>query len=82
MRDTKELLGIMLENIERIDNGGMCRLVDFLWLSGVISVDEAILLDDYLIQNEPTDRDISAFWFKRGEVEPRKKWLEEEIKKL
>lgn len=84
MRTTKELLEILQEHISKIiDVRCLCGLIVFLRTRQVISRDEEKLLDDYVHSHRPFNfrwMIYDKYFWKRGEIEPRFKWLRKHIK--
>ena len=87
MRTTKELLFIVLSNIEHFETG-LCRLVNYLYLSNAINDAERKLLLSYIYNNRPLWYKIKSvfsnpdeFFWERGKSEPRIKWLKTHINK-
>jgi hypothetical protein len=86
MKTTKELLQIMYDNSDCITSG-LCFLVDRIYTKGLISNEEFFALDSFLQRNKPITfwrifHPKSKFWWKKGRIEPRRKWLKKQIKKL
>ena len=88
MRTTKELLQVMLENIDRLDMG-LCKLSSVLYYDlKLIDEAEFEIIDSYLIGNLPERKEtgfiprIAIYSWPKGEKEPRIKWLKEQIEKL
>lgn len=87
MRTTKELLEVMLENIDSLESG-LCILIHKLvFVTNDISFEEHVRLDEYLKENLPDktfsyEYDPPRFSFPWGEKEPRIKWLKEQIQLL
>jgi hypothetical protein len=83
MRTTKELLEIMLENIDRL-RFGLCALALDLTKDNIINDDEFITLIDYIEVNREGNYyydDADYFWKPRIK-KPRKLWLERQIAHL
>lgn len=79
MRTTKELLQIMLDNIDEMVFG-LCGLVSLLRTRGIITLHEYFRLKHYLEDNRPPELYGSAYWWKIGVKKPRIKWLKKQIK--
>ena len=88
-RTIKELLQIMLDNQEYFEIT-LCFWVDKLYiLSNLLSLLEVIRLRQYILLNRPsTFSSIQSFinrnnfyYWNRGDIKPRIKWLKEHIKK-
>jgi hypothetical protein len=83
MRTNKELLELMLENQQYFEDG-LCGWIFTIRLWDRITTEEYYELKKYLSQNKPITfhRIFSAFWWKRGDIKPRIKWIKRHIKKL
>jgi hypothetical protein len=88
-RSIKELLQVMLDNQDLFDSG-LCRWNLLLRGSGNISIDEHIMLIDYIHDNRPSmwssvyafkNRN-NAYYWEYGDIQPRITWIEKHIKKL
>lgn len=77
MRTTKELLEVMLENIDKLKEG-LCLLSLDLRCADLITRDEDMIIMLYLENNIKSSR----FAWPVGEKEPRIKWLKEQIEKI
>jgi hypothetical protein len=60
---------------------GLCQWAANLYVHGVISRPERIALEDFFVGNRPESA-YKAYWWPKGEMEPRIEWLKEQIKKL
>lgn len=87
-RSTLELLKIMLSNIN-ILTSGLCGLAKQLYDNGVINVEEAIRIQQYIESQRPGGFqqysywwESLSYWWPKGEIQPRKEWLENQIKLL
>lgn len=87
-KSIKELLEIMLENIDLLSTG-LCNLIsDIYWSSEKITDDEYDIIHDYILHNRPFKlSSISAFktrnsyyYWKKGNKALRIKWLKKHIK--
>lgn len=87
MRTTKELLEVMLENIDRLESG-LCYYAAALARNDIISYSEyehiIKYLDACLPERKYRGRYLNSldYSFPYGEKEPRIKWLKEQIDKL
>ena len=89
MRSVKELLELMLEHQE-IFHCSLCIWSSGLHLGGIITSDEYNVLLNHIDHNRPSKySSLSAyknrnkgFYWKRGEIAPRIKWIKKQIKKL
>lgn len=83
MRTKAELLQLLLDNIELIENKGLCLVIYRLWCeSKKISLEEKVELN-IVIGNHPTKlykETYSSYYFPAGEKEPRIKYLKQLIK--
>lgn len=93
MRDLKELLIILLDNVEELMGekrlaSGLCWTAWLLYRANIINGKEESLIDKFINLNmpeyyaSPYDNFVSSYGWKRGAVEPRIKWLNEQIEKL
>lgn len=89
MRTEKELLQLMLCHQEKF-YGGLCLWIHILDFSGVITYDECYVLLDYIDHNRPSkfsslsaykNRNKNYYWNK-GDIAPRIKWIKKQIEKL
>jgi hypothetical protein len=78
-RSIKFLLMILLSESSNIKSG-LCHLVDTLYDNGKISREETNKLLRFISANKPLNA--CAYYWKKGLIEPRVQWLEEQIKKL
>ena len=84
-RSTLELLKIVLDNVNTVESswiGGLCTLIEVLYLDDFISTDERDILSIHMGDNKPEGADIDKYWWPKGEIQPRKEWLENQIKLL
>ena len=84
MRTTKELLILLRDELpNRIDDEGMCSVIQFMKFDRLISYDEMKLLEYYLIKNDPKTKHLNTdYWWEEGDLAPRIKWLNKQIKRL
>ncbi len=88
-RSIKELLQLMLNNVEHCDNG-LCALRRKLFMLNLLNDRESILLNNYIIKNRPSKfSSINAFMYRndnyyweKTDITPRIKWLKKHIAKL
>lgn len=80
-RSTLELLKIMLSNID-ILTSGLCGLAKQLYDNGVINVEEAIRIQQYIESQRPSGFQQYSYWWDRGMITPRKNWLIKQIELL
>jgi hypothetical protein len=88
-RTEKELLEVMLTNIH-ILKGGLCFFNDQLYSRRLITDDEHAIIHKYIKNNRPSKfSSLNALWcsntrwyWTRGTVKHRIKWLKHHIKKL
>lgn len=83
-RPIKELLQILLDNIDLLESG-FCKLIDDLLYKKIISYNEYYKIFIYIKNNSPAPiynglSGISGYRFPHGDKESRKKWLINEIK--
>jgi hypothetical protein len=89
VRTEKELLEVMLEHI-RMATAGLCFLNDQLFTRRIITDDEHAIIHKYIKNNRPSKfSSLNALWcsntrwyWTRGTVRYRVKWLKHHIKKL
>lgn len=89
MRTEKQLLEVMLSNMHLL-LGGLCYLNDRLYTHKLITDDEHAVIYRYIRDNRPSKfSSWNAFWnrnklfyWTRGNVKHRVKWLNKHIKKL
>jgi hypothetical protein len=91
MRSNKEILQIMLDNVQLIrDRKGLCSLASSLYRSSIITFVEAASIQKYIMENRPfalssidTLRSVnSLYYWPKYKVKPRAKWLKKHIRKL
>ena len=94
MRNIKQLLSILLDNVDQINclsysPWGLCELIIKLHTEWTITDEEKDVLVTYLYSNIPHEEDYDSFlkkrysyWFPKGEAAPRREWLTKEIAKL
>ena len=78
MRTEKELLQLILDNIDMLKTG-LCNLTLRLVMIGKMSYDEKIIINDYILNNAPNEH---IFWFELGYAPPRIEWLKQQIEKV
>ena len=76
MRTLSELFQLMLANQQLFKNG-LCNWVHAMRDSAYISEEEGIRLLTYLYNHRVKD---IGYWWTPGEITPRIKWLNEQIK--
>lgn len=79
----KELLKLLLANINIINvgNGGLCTLVSHLRYKKEITNYQGNLLIIYLSKHKPGHYFMdTGYWWRPGKVEPRREWLENELR--
>lgn len=84
-RSIIELLKIVLDNVNSVESisiGGLCSLIDELYLDDYINTDELDMLSIYMGDNIPEGADIDKYWWPMFEVKPRREWLTAQISKL
>jgi hypothetical protein len=91
MRNNKEILEILLDNVERIRAvKGLCYLASHLASEKTITWHERNKILAYIEDNRPfmfssmaaLSSVGSGYYWPKYEVEPRAKWLKKHIKKL
>jgi hypothetical protein len=78
MRTEKELFELMLTRQDLFETG-ICLWADYLSIEDLITYDEYGLLANYLKSNSLKDE---GYWWKEGQIEPRIKWIKQQIEKL
>lgn len=85
MRSIKELLQILLDNIDLLDeNDGLCSLVIVCFSEQYINWKEHILLSSYIESNPPWNlyrMKLNYYYWKPGDKYSRIKWLKKHINK-
>jgi hypothetical protein len=89
VRTQKELLEVMLANIGSL-RSGLCFLNGELFTQRIINYQEHVIINGYIRNNKPSMfsswnafiNSNSGFYWSRGDVKPRIKWLKQHIKKL
>jgi hypothetical protein len=89
MRTEKELFKLMLERQYHFAKG-LCLWVTLLNWAGIITYDECCLLEEYIHNNRPSMfSSLSAFknrrgnyYWNKGDITPRIKWINKQIEKL
>jgi len=84
-RSIIELLKIVLDNVNSVESigiGGLCSLIDELYLDDYINTDELDMLSIYMGDNIPEDKSWIEYWWPKFEVKPRREWLTAQILKL
>ncbi len=84
MRTDKELLELLLENIEQgIKSGwsGMCGVIIMLTMQSVMSVNESERLNSIILANPTKMYKKSSWFFEPYQIEPRKEYLKQLIAK-
>jgi hypothetical protein len=85
MRSIKELLELMLDNVNMIGHsktksGGLCSAAYRLHLKYKLTIAEFNLCIDYFKKNKPQGTSSNHYYWPVSEKEPRKAWLLEQIK--
>ena len=77
-RDIYELLIVMRDNFDKYFVSGLCRLNHSLWDYDLYSYDEYYRISAFICENRPNKE---SFWgWPIRETEPRKRWLDKQIK--
>ena len=91
MRNIKEILEILLDNVERVRiEGGLCDVATELHYQSVITWVELCRIHVYIRDNRPSALSSkeallsvkSPYYWAKYKVQPRAKWLKKNIKKL
>ena len=88
-RSIKELLKVML-NKQELFKGGLCSWAAMLCWKKHINKKEYVLLNTYITDNRPSIfssvdafmHTTNLFYWKKGNIVPRIKWIKKHIKKL
>lgn len=79
MRGGIELLKILLNNIDRLETG-LCKLIDDLtFIDSILDYKERTRILMIIQLNRP--RDSGSYYYKKGDISPRKRYLKRLIKK-
>jgi hypothetical protein len=78
MRTEKELFELMLTR-QDLFRTGICRWSIDLYEERLITINEYVLLDNYLKSNSLKD---DGYWWRVEEIEPRIEWIKQQIEKL
>ena len=83
MRTTRELLIILKKNIQLLQTG-LCMLASQLEYYDTITDEECEYLREYIYDNIPKDRnlDIGLYYWPKGDLKSRLKYLNSHIRKL
>lgn len=89
IRNTKDLLIILLESIQKRESYLQCNLCKLIYnLKGneIINIAEMFRLQDYLYDNRPIEAVFhneleEGYWWDKFDKEPRIKWLKKQIEK-
>lgn len=90
LRELKELLQIVLDNIHRMYYGGLCILTTDLVILNIITKEEEKILDKHILDRPPYFKDVKgekviierAYRWEPNEKKPRIEWLKQEIKRM
>ncbi len=80
-RSTLELLKLLLSNVD-ILTSGLCNLAEQLYDNGIINVQEAVNIQQYIESQRPAGYPQYSYWWNRGMITPRKNWLIKQIELL
>jgi hypothetical protein len=83
MKTTKELLELMLANINLMGDFGLCALISELYWSKKISLEEYFAMSLYIKKYRPNNLRThfnTRFYWIIGRKYPRIKWLKKQIK--
>jgi hypothetical protein len=81
MRDIKELLLLLRDEVEQNLKFGMCGVVSGMYHNDIISRDEKNYMFEFVNENKPEYAG-SIFWFPKGEKPPRLDWIDEQLLEL
>lgn len=87
-KTTLELLKLMLEKIDDYigvkapKNWGLCSMVQNFYIEKLITENEKFKILYRIETAWPASVPLGHYWFLRGEIEPRKKWLKQQIEYL
>jgi hypothetical protein len=92
MRTIKQLLEVMLEHQELFESG-LCAWSMYLYYTNIITVDERIILLEYIRKNKPskysswsaykeqTNSCRIGYYWEHRDIKPRIKWVKQHIKR-
>ena len=80
MRNTKELLELMLEH-KGLFHDGLCHWALYLYDDDLITRAEYRLLRKHIKKNKPENAGRHYYW-NYGEIAPRIEWINQQIEKL
>ena len=80
LRNTKELLELMLEHQE-LFHAGLCNWALYLYDDDLITRAEYRLLRQYIKENKPENAGLTYYW-EKGKIAPRIEWINQQIEKL
>ena len=86
MKNNKQLLQIMLYNIDELLVTGMCGMAKFeMPRAGLCTEKEGRKLFKYIHRNTPSSiigtKNHGWYWWSQEMIEPRKKWIRQQLKK-
>ena len=82
MRTEVELLKLLRKCLHSdLFDWGLCALNKYMFLKGLITVDEYYCLKNLIYKHKPKNYKGELYYFRKGKREPRDKYLQELIKK-
>ena len=78
-RSLVELYQVMIDNIDLLEDGGMCGLSLVLYYLDIITWEEHEIISWDLATNKPSAS--GTYWFPCGEKQPRLEWMQNRIDK-
>jgi len=82
----KQLLQVLLDNQEYF-RSGLCNWIHRLFDYNLLTHSESLILFEYINKNKPVFTWYmlfhynSSYWWKRGKIKPRIKWINKQIVK-
>ena len=80
MKSIHELLIIVKYYFNDYFETGLCAIVTSLWHDKIITRDEAILLNNYILANRPWNSEGLLYFWDMGDIPLRLEWLDKHIK--
>lgn len=82
MRIDKELIQLMLDNLDEYFCISLCLTTPMLYARGIISGDEEIKIDSIVFDNRPNKKQGGGYFWPKYELEPRREFLQNILNKL
>ena len=82
MRNKVELLKLLRENLHSdLFESGLCSLITYMFFKGLITIHEHYCLDKLIYKHKPKKYEGELYYFRKGKIENRDKYLQELIEK-